>query len=121
MDYNKKDLGANHSGKNQYIALRYTQIVLLFLSIWFVWFAVGNIGLTYGEIVARISGSVINSSLLLLFVLTALYHFNIVLEVIIDDYVHGHVLNIFSKVVLKLFLVFLAAVTVVSMVYIIIV
>jgi len=85
-------LGSAREGVGHFYAQRVTAIAMIPLSLWFV---VSVIRLTHADHAALLvwAGEPINATLLLLTVLTALYHALLGVEVVIADYVHGETLK----------------------------
>ena len=81
-------LGAAHSGTSHFYRQRVTAVALVPLAIWFAFSVFGLIGADRDAAVAFFR-SPINSILMALFVIAALAHMMLGLQVIIEDYVHG--------------------------------
>ena len=71
---------------------RLTAVALAPLTLWFVWSTIQLMGVDLAGFRAWLSGPV-NLVLLILFVCTLFYHMKLGIQVIIEDYVHDHVLN----------------------------
>lgn len=81
-------LGSAKQGTGHWSAQRLTAIALAPLGLWFVFSVVG---LPHGnyELVTAWIAEPANSILLILFVLTLVYHSSLGLQVVIEDYLHG--------------------------------
>ena len=81
-------LGSAKEGTGHWSAQRLTAIGLLPLGLWF---AFSVLGLPHGsyELVAAWIAEPGNSIMLILLVLTLVYHSSLGLQVVIEDYVHG--------------------------------
>jgi succinate dehydrogenase / fumarate reductase membrane anchor subunit len=81
-------LGAAHSGTAHFYRQRVTALALIPLAIWFAVSAFGLIGADRDMALAFFK-SPVNSILMALFVIAALVHMVLGLQMIIEDYVHG--------------------------------
>lgn len=81
-------LGSAKEGTGHWWAQRLTAIGLVPLTIWF---AIELLSLPHGnyEMVAAWIAQPLNSILLVLLVVSLIYHSNLGLQVVIEDYVHG--------------------------------
>lgn len=81
-------LGSAKSGAGHWWAQRLTAIAMVPLGLWFV-FAL--LGLQHGnyQMVAAWVAEPLNAILLILLVLTLVYHSSLGLQVVIEDYLHG--------------------------------
>lgn len=96
-----RGLGSAKSGTGHFIKQRLTAISNIVLISAFIIVLVSLVGAPYEDVIARLGNPLI-SGLILLMILSAVYHMKIGMQVIIEDYVHGHgarviclVLNIF--------------------------
>jgi len=80
-----RGLGAAKKGTDHFVVQRVTAIALIPLVIWFVWAIAAHAGATYTASTAFLAHPV-NATLLLLLVLTGIYHMMIGLQVVIEDY-----------------------------------
>ena len=95
-----KDLGSQKYGGKRYLWQVYTSIALFPLGIWVLYFIISSIGLDYTELTLRLQNP-ISSSLMLMFIFTALYHFYITVSVIIEDYIHTKWFFHFARILVK--------------------
>jgi succinate dehydrogenase / fumarate reductase membrane anchor subunit len=102
-------LGTAKDGTSHWWGQRVSGVALAILGLWFVIGLIGMPGYSYPDAVAFISGSP-NSVLLMLLVVTMAYHSYLGVQVVIEDYVHGHGLKIASLVVSRFAHVLFAAV-----------
>lgn len=80
-----RGLGAARKGTDHFVVQRVTAIALVPLVLWFVWAVAAHAGATYTSSAAFLSHPV-NATLMLLLVLTGIYHLMIGLQVVIEDY-----------------------------------
>ena len=106
-------LGSAKHGFSHWWWQRVTAIALIPLSLWFVASIVCLVGADYPEVVAWLS-SPLNGSIILLFVLTALYHGQTGLQVVIEDYIHTKWLNLSLLLLMKFASVALAVLASIS-------
>jgi succinate dehydrogenase / fumarate reductase membrane anchor subunit len=81
-------LGSAQQGTGHWWAQRLTAISLAPLTIWF---AIALLGLPHGnyEMVVAWIAEPLNSILIVLLIMSLIYHSNLGLQVVIEDYVHG--------------------------------
>ena len=108
-----RGLGSAKEGAGHWWAQRVTAIALIPLTLWF---AVTVIGLSHADYATLKgwAGKPGNASLLILTVLTVLYHAQLGLQVVIEDYVHCDVKKFASLIGMKLAAAFLAVFLTVS-------
>jgi succinate dehydrogenase / fumarate reductase membrane anchor subunit len=70
---------------------------MVILGLWFAWSLATMTGFSHAEAVAFI-GHPVNALLLLLLTVTMAYHSYLGIQVVIEDYVHGHGLKVASLV-----------------------
>ena len=90
-----RGLGSARSGTRHFWHQRLTSLASVPLSIFFVVLVIALVGRNHAAAV-QILGSPWIAILMLLFILTTIYHMQIGMQVIIEDYAHGE----FSKLVL---------------------
>ena len=81
-------LGSARSGTTAASHMRLTSLALVPLTIGFVWLVLGLIGRPYQDAEATLSRP-FPAILLLLFILAGIYHMQLGMQTIIEDYVHG--------------------------------
>lgn len=106
-------LGSAKHGFSHWWWQRVTAIALIPLTFWFVYSLVCLSGGGYLAAVAWLN-SPINATIMLLFVLTALYHGQTGLQVVIEDYVHTRWVNLTLLLLIKFAAVILAVLSVIS-------
>lgn len=82
-------LGSAKSGTEHWWAQRVTAIAGIPLVIFLIGFIVMHVGASRAEVVASVKNPVV-AVLLLLTVINLLWHMRLGLQVVIEDYVHGH-------------------------------
>lgn len=109
---NAKGLGASKEGVGHWWAQRVTAVALIPLVLWFAFAMASLWGASYDQAEAWIKLP-FNAIAMLLFVVTMLYHSQLGLQIVIEDYVHREG----AKIALLLFTKFLNIVLAVSAVY----
>ena len=87
-------LGKGHSGLAHWRRQRITSIALIFLGLWFVGGVLPHVRYGY-EAVAPLFASPGHGILLILLIVTSVYHGQLGLQVIIEDYIHKDFLKLF--------------------------
>jgi succinate dehydrogenase / fumarate reductase, membrane anchor subunit len=82
-------LGAAKSGVGAARAMHLTSVALIPLGIGFVWILLSLIGKDYGAVHAEL-GHLLPAVVMILFVGASVYHMQLGMRVIIDDYIHDH-------------------------------
>lgn len=82
-----KGLGASRTATGSWIALRLTAIANIPLTIWFVWFCLNSIGLSYNEF-REFLGHGVNATLMIMMVISVFWHAVLGSREIIEDYIH---------------------------------
>jgi len=100
-------LGTAKDGTSHWWGQRVSGAALAVLGLWFAWCLATMPGFGYAEAVAFI-GQPLNSVLLLLLSVAMAYHSYLGVQVVIEDYVHGHGLKIASLILSRFAHVFLA-------------
>lgn len=80
--------GSAKEGAQHWWAQRVTAIALVPLTLWFVFSLLGVDSLAHADVAAWL-GSPVNAILLILLAITLLYHSQLGLQVVVEDYVHG--------------------------------
>ena len=101
-------LGTAKDGTSHWWGQRVSGIALALLGLWFAWSLVTMSGFSHAESVAFI-GQPVNALLLLLLTMTMAYHSYLGVQVVIEDYVHGHGLKIVSLLLSRFAHIVLAA------------
>jgi len=81
-------LGSAKSGTHEAWHMRLTSLALVPLTIAFVWIVLSVVGKDYNTVVKAL-GSPAIAILMLLFLLTSVYHMMLGMRTIIEDYIHG--------------------------------
>jgi succinate dehydrogenase / fumarate reductase, membrane anchor subunit len=92
-------LGAAKEGVSHWWSQRVTSVALLLLGLWFVSTLLRMPSFSYEFVVAWI-GTPLNSVLLLLLIGTLVYHSQLGVQVVVEDYVHHHGLKIATMMLL---------------------
>ncbi|MBA4749362.1 MAG: succinate dehydrogenase, hydrophobic membrane anchor protein [Alphaproteobacteria bacterium] len=82
-----KGLGASHTGAHHWWGQRLTAVALIPLGLWFAYSVAGLSSLPVDEIYAWIQHP-LNTTFLLLLLVTGLHHGQLGLQVILEDYIH---------------------------------
>lgn len=106
-------LGSAKHGFSHWWWQRVTAIALIPLSLWFVYSILSLSGADFATAQAWL-GAPFNATVILLFVLTALYHGQTGLQVVIEDYVHTKWVNLTLLLLIKFASVIMAAVAIIS-------
>jgi succinate dehydrogenase / fumarate reductase membrane anchor subunit len=108
-----RGLGAAHIGSAHWWAQRLTSLVLIPLTLWFIWSAIRLSGEPREVMVAWLSAP-LPLVLMLVLVVATFHHLQLGLQVVIEDYVHNEPLKIGSVLLVKALCVLLALVCIVS-------
>jgi len=100
-------LGTAKDGTAHWWGQRVSGGAMAVLGLWFAWALATMPGFSYAEAIAFI-GQPVNALLLLLLSVTMAYHSFLGIQVVIEDYVHGHSLKIASLVLSRFAHVILA-------------
>ena len=92
-------LGAAKEGGAHWWSQRVTSVALVLLGLWFVFALLRMPDFTHEAVVQWI-GSPLNSVLLLLLIGTLVYHSQLGVQVVVEDYVHHHGLKIATMMLL---------------------
>lgn len=93
-------LGAAHSGTKHFWRQRVTAVALVPLSIWFGAVVLGLVGAPEASVTTFFQHPA-NAGLMGAFILIALYHAVLGLQVVIDDYVYGDGAKIFWMLLIR--------------------
>ena len=100
-------LGSARSGARHFMVQRLTALALIALGLWFVWIVLAMLHMSYVQAHALIAEP-INAVLMIAFAITAFWHAQLGLQVVIEDYVHTRGLELASQIAIK-FICFLGA------------
>jgi succinate dehydrogenase / fumarate reductase membrane anchor subunit len=99
--------GSAKEGTDHWWQQRVTAVALLILGLWFA-FSIAGLDDFEQPAVAAWAASPFNAIMLLLLAVTLAWHSMLGVQVVIEDYVHGPALKVFSIVLSKFVHVFLA-------------
>lgn len=102
-----RGLGSAKDGYGHWAVQRLTAIALALLTPWFLWLLLGLVGAGHAQALARI-GTPLNASLLLAWVVALLWHAQLGLQMVIEDYVHAPALALGSQILVRLVFAFAA-------------
>jgi succinate dehydrogenase / fumarate reductase membrane anchor subunit len=102
-------LGAAKEGVSHWWAQRVTSVALVLLGLWFVWALLRMPNFSHEFVVAWIAAP-LNSVLLLLLIGTTVYHSQLGVQVVVEDYVGHHGLKIATMMLITFAHVAVAAV-----------
>lgn len=97
---NARGLGSAKDGVHHFVVQRMTAVALFFLGLYLVGFLISLIGTDYAGARAAV-GHPCNAVLLIAFLVTAFWHAQLGLQVVIEDYVHTPALAITSQLVVR--------------------
>lgn len=106
-------LGSAKHGFSHWWWQRVTAIALVPLTLWFIFSVLCLIGESHSAAVTWL-GSPINATIMLLFVLTALFHAQTGLQVVIEDYIHTKWMNLSLLLLIKFASVVMAVLAIIS-------
>jgi len=99
--------GSAKDGTGHFFGQRVSGVGLLLLGLWFACSLVTLPGFAHADAVAFI-GAPLNGVLLVLLIFTLAYHSYLGIQVVIEDYVHGHGLKLVSLIISRFAHSFLA-------------
>jgi len=88
-----RGLGSAKRGTGHFVVQRVTAIALVPLTLWFVWAVAAHAGAPV-SVAGRFLSHPVNSGLMLLFTATAIWHFKLGVQVVIEDYITAEGLKI---------------------------
>ena len=97
---NVRGIGSGKSGTHHFIVQRVTAVSLVPLTLWFVWLALSLMHLDYASARAVV-GAPWNAVLMIAFIVSAFWHAQLGMQVVIEDYVHTRGLEIASQLAVK--------------------
>jgi succinate dehydrogenase / fumarate reductase membrane anchor subunit len=95
-----KGLGASGGGTGHWWAQRLTAIALVPLTLWFAWTVLSLVGQDAFVARARLAEPV-TGMLLVAYIVAVFWHTQLGLQVIIEDYIHSHWLEVTLQVLVK--------------------
>jgi len=108
-----RGLGSAHNGTHHWWMQKVTAVALIPLTIWFVASIVQMTGADHETVTIWISSPVV-ATLMLLFVVTGIYHLKLGIQVIIEDYIHSEGQKIALQMIVTFSCVALATLAVFS-------
>ena len=108
-----RGLGSARAGTRHWWAQRLTAIVLVPLTLWFVYSLAGTVTLDYLAAIGWLQSPIV-CALLILFVFALFYHAELGMRVVIEDYVDHEALKIGGIIILKFVMWFAALAGVVA-------
>jgi succinate dehydrogenase / fumarate reductase membrane anchor subunit len=102
-----RGLGSAKEGVEHWWAQRLTAIALVPLTLWFVYAMVALAGADHASVVLWLARPR-NAVLMILLLAATFQHAQLGLQVVIEDYVHGHAARLAAIVAVKFFAVLLA-------------
>jgi len=99
--------GSAKEGTGHFFGQRVSGVGLLLLGLWFAWSLATLPGFAHADALAFI-GAPLNGVLLVLLVVTLAWHSCLGIQVVIEDYVHGHGLKLLSLIISRFAHSFLA-------------
>lgn len=95
-----RGLGSAHAGVHHWWMQRLTAIALIPLTIWFVWAGIDLVGAGYIE-ARNFVANPVNALLFASLVIALFWHAQLGLQVVIEDYVHTHWLEVTLQVLVR--------------------
>jgi len=108
-----RGMGSAHTGVHHWIHQRITSVANIPLVIWFVYSVVSLLGADYGAFTGWLAQP-LNAILMILFIVSVLYHAVLGLQVVIEDYIHHEGCKIKKLVLMKLLFIALGVAAVFS-------
>ncbi len=84
-----RGLGSAKSGTDHFWQQRLTALANLPLLVFFAWFIISHIGSSRADVVASVKNPLVAIALLLTLA-SVFWHMRLGMQVVIEDYVHGH-------------------------------
>ena len=95
-----RGLGSAKAGTHHFIVQRVTAIALIPLVLWAIWLALAMMRADYTHARALVHQPA-NALLLVAFVVAAFWHVQLGVQVVIEDYVHTHWLEVAAQLVVR--------------------
>lgn len=108
-----RGLGSAKQGVQHWWVQRLTAVALALLTPWFLCFVVGHLGADQASMRAAIAQPM-NASLLLVFVVALLWHAQLGLQMVVEDYVHVLWLEMTLQIAIKLVYTFAALISILA-------
>jgi succinate dehydrogenase / fumarate reductase membrane anchor subunit len=105
-------LGSAKEGVSHWWWQRVTSVVLIPLSLWFVFSLASLVGADYPTVVDWMRSPIV-TALLIMFVISTFYHAQLGVQVVIEDYIHTEWLKMASSLALSFVTAFVILVAVV--------
>jgi succinate dehydrogenase membrane anchor subunit len=86
---------SSHRGSGHFLAQRFTAVALIFLGLWFLYSVLSLENLQFDAVSAWMS-TPMNSILMLLTFVSLVYHSQLGVQIVIEDYVHGPTITTLS-------------------------
>ena len=112
---NARGLGSAKDGVHHFIVQRVTAVALLFLSVYFLLLVVSLVGSDHATARAAVAQPW-NAVLLIAFIVASIWHGELGLQVVIEDYVHTPWLALTSRLVIKFICVLVALASILAVV-----
>jgi succinate dehydrogenase / fumarate reductase membrane anchor subunit len=93
--------GSAGEGVGHWWAQRFSAILLVFLTVWLIYALASLIGADHAAAAAWI-GRPFNAAMAILFVVTSIYHGELGLQVVIEDYIHTRATEVTLMVLIKI-------------------
>ncbi len=105
-----RGLGSSKNGTEHWIVQRITAVLLLPLTLWFIYFACTLVGAEYAAVRSAVAQPWC-AALLAAFLIIVLYHAQLGLQVVIEDYLHVRWLELSALIAVK-FIAFFGSIVV---------
>lgn len=97
-----KGLGSSKSGYHHWLMQRMTAVILVIVAFWLIYFLAGISQKSAIEVLSELKKPY-NLTFFSIFILTSIYHGNLGLQVVIEDYVHNLCIRNTLLIMVKLF------------------
>ena len=103
-----RGLGASHSGTEHFWQQRLTALFNLPALVFFLWFILAHLGAGRADVIASLHNPLIAIGLVLTLA-SVFWHMRLGMQVIIEDYVHGHATKLAAIISNNVFVVLMFA------------
>jgi succinate dehydrogenase / fumarate reductase, membrane anchor subunit len=103
-----RGLGASHSGTEHFWQQRLTGLFNLPALVFFLWFIIAHLGGERADVVASLHNPFISIGLVLALA-SVFWHMRLGMQVVIEDYVHGHATKLAAIILNTAFVVLMFA------------